>query len=648
MKAKLKFSKKSLTLLTVIALLLVAAVISAVLIIGRLSEKRDYDNKYETAMVYYIGGDYDGAIAMLGEARRISDTEECALLLARSYAAKDDYPAAVAVLEGWLRGGDSPEADRLLTEYRDKLSEEGGGESVEIAGQNVAPDVKSLIIRNTDVSPADMTAIGGLSSLTSLTVEGCEIADISALSGLSELTSLILSGNAISDLSPLADLSNLRTLYLDKNPITDFSPLYGLGRLTLLSIKEIEITQSQLKDLEEALPLCGIQSEEALSEAVEISLGGVTFMSDVTELDLSGKGIDDISVLSQCTALTTLNLKNNSVSDLTALVDLPNLTWLCIWNNKVTDLSPLMGLTGLQYLDADGNKITKIAALTELTELTELYLNGNPLKNVSPLLGLAKLEKLGLKNTGLDDGDLTALAALTGLRELSIDDNGDLTGDAVDKLKLALPGCSVSHSELVYRIKLGSGEYKSTDATVDASGKSVKDITDVTRFRNLTALLLNNNKISDISPLYTLSGLEVLELSGNGVSDIGPLKNHTKLRVLDLMKNKIKDITALGSCTALTELHLSYNAELSDISALSACTGLTQLSLDYTAVTDLTALSELKKLVTLSLDGCAVTDPSPLYSLSGLRTLYIGGSGLTEAQIAELSVALPKCEIYGQ
>ena len=56
----------------------------------------------------------------------------------------------------------------------------------------------------------------------------------------------------------------------------------------------------------------------------DISFGGATFKSDVTELDLSGMGLRDISALSSCKELKRLNLSNNEISDLSPLMLLHN------------------------------------------------------------------------------------------------------------------------------------------------------------------------------------------------------------------------------------------------------------------------------------------------------------------------------------
>ena len=76
------------------------------------------------------------------------------------------------------------------------------------------------------------------------------------------------------------------------------------------------MTPEQLAELTQELPGCTIYSEGEPGSAMDISIGGVTFSSDITELDLSGKGLNEISALSACKNLVKLNISDNNISDL--------------------------------------------------------------------------------------------------------------------------------------------------------------------------------------------------------------------------------------------------------------------------------------------------------------------------------------------
>jgi len=98
----------------------------------------------------------------------------------------------------------------------------------------------------------DISVLGGLKQLKSLSLNNCLISDISILKGLTNLTQLYLGSNNISDISSLKDLINLRSLILSNNKITDISSLSGLVNLSNLQIENNQITNiSYLKNLKD-------------------------------------------------------------------------------------------------------------------------------------------------------------------------------------------------------------------------------------------------------------------------------------------------------------------------------------------------------------------------------------------------------------
>src|SRR5581483_1986009 len=69
---------------------------------------------------------------------------------------------------------------------------------------------------------------------------------------------------------------------------------------------------------------------------------------------------------------------------------------------------------------------------------------------------------------------------------------------------------------------------------LDASGKSIKDLTGLEKCRNLASIKLSNNQIADLSALKELKNLQSLDLAGNRIADITPLKGLSKLQYIEL------------------------------------------------------------------------------------------------------------------
>ena len=642
-----RMDRKTLILTIVGALLVIAIIIIAIVLMQR-SSSGSYQANYEAAMEHYIAGEYSDAIDKATLAYNEDATEEALLVIARSYAALGNYQSAISALESWINeNGSGSEAGSLLEQYRELANQQGSEDTVTIAGQEVALDEDTLVISGTSLTSDDLTALASLDNLTNLSLNSCSLSDISALAALTQLTSLSLENNSITDLSALSGLRSLTALYLSGNPdIESLEPLYQLDSLTTLDIRGREITDEELQALEDELPGCTILTDDPKETVTEITLGGFTFRSDVTELNLANCGITDISALAACTNLESLNLSGNSISSISVLAGMPSLKTLDISGNQISSISPLMALTQLESLNAANNSISNIAALSEHTALKTLTLDGNPLESLNTLSGLTGLETLSLRETGLDDTDLTALHSLTGLKSLDLGGNTGISSSAADALIAALPNCDVQVPSEIYSVTLGGQSFAADSTYVDASGLGITSLSGVEHFTAIQVFVLDDNPGLDITNLSTLLTLQSLELSRCELTDVSSLSGLNQLRTLSLMQNNLTDISPLRHLTGLTELHLSLNENLSDISALSSLTSLTTLSLNGTAVTSLSAISNLTSLETLDIEGCQISDLTSIYGLKNLRTLYAAGCGLTQQQITELGNALPGCTIY--
>ncbi len=549
-----KRKKKLITICVAIAAAL-AVMLAVVLALKSGGTEKEYDSAFLQAQEYYYDGDYDKALSRLREAMEIKKTDECLLLMSRCYEAKYDYVNAIAILESSTSGDEKikNEIERLKKAKEDYDS----GKIVVIFGEQYDVETTVLDLSGKGAGSAALKDIEKLSELTSLKLSDNKISDINFLSSLKKLTTLDLSKNEISDISPLKGLTSLRTLHLDGNEIKDFSPLYELDSLSMLTIGDMDISQSQLKKLKEELPECIVYSDDAKEDVIEIKLGGKTFKSDVTELDLSGCDVHDITLLSVCTKLTKLDLSDNAVSDISALVDLPLLTELDLSNNRISDISPLMSLPKLEYLNLSGNRIRSLAALQDISALTELNVSGNELGSIAAIGRLTGLKTLWLDDIGLTDADLEELYGLKSLKKLSIKDNAELSEAAVVTLQKKLSGCTISHSELRREIVLGGKSFACDAETVEANGLGLSDISAVSGFSNVKHLDLSDNSISRLAPLAQLKTLETLDLSNNLISDVSALGSLTGLKQLWISGNNISVATLQALRAALPDCYIS-------------------------------------------------------------------------------------------
>lgn len=488
--------KKKIHKRLIVAGICLAVVLAACLIIGMTMRSSrvsgEYTLAFEKAQSYYNDGDYDAALEWLRQALAVEKTDECLLLMSKCYEAKYDFVNAIAILESSKSKKDTFKSriERLKKNQADYES----GKIIVIAGKAYDVETTELDLSGKSLRSGRLDQLGRLTELTTLKLANNQITTLEFLAPLKKLVTLDLSENEIEDISTLARLTELRTLHLDKNAIKDFSPLYELKNLATLTICDMELKDTQLKELKEALPDCLIFSDEAKSEAVEIKLGGKTFKSDVTELDLHGCKINDVSVLSVCTKLTSLDLSDNFIKDISPLMDIPGLTSLDLSDNYISDIRPLMGMVSLTELKLGSNEISSITALSELKQLKTLQLEKNKLADVSPL---GKLENL---------------------KTLDLTDNEDLTKKAVDELQQCLPKCKITSNALNI-IELGGKSFSAESEIVDASELGLTDISAITGFTKLKTLDLRGNAIGDLSPLYGMSTLTTLKLSPETVSE---------------------------------------------------------------------------------------------------------------------------------
>lgn len=88
-----------------------------------------------------------------------------------------------------------------------------------------------------------------------------------------------------------------------------------------------------------------------------------------------------------------------------------SITELDLGGTELTDLTPLAGLSRLQELDLNGTQVTDVSPLSGLSGLQWLYLGGTRVSDVSPLSELSGLQMLWV-DKGVDTGPLAGIEGL--------------------------------------------------------------------------------------------------------------------------------------------------------------------------------------------------------------------------------------------
>ena len=154
--------------------------------------------------------------------------------------------------------------------------------------------------------------------------------------------------------------------------------------------------------------------------------GGIRSLKDLAKLKnlrnlfIALQDVGDISVLSELTDLAYVDLRHNPIEDVTPLAALSGLRELCVYDTHVSDLSALAACPLLQNIDAGNARITSITAFAGIRSLMSLSVRQTTVETISGIEEFTYLEQIGL--SGVSDGDLTPLMALSWLKEAHFDE----------------------------------------------------------------------------------------------------------------------------------------------------------------------------------------------------------------------------------
>ena len=263
-------------------------------------------------------------------------------------------------------------------------------------------NLKRLNLSNNKIS--DLYSVMNLPQLQELNVSNNVIGDMRPLMGLNNLSIVLASGNRVGATAAFGAMKNVKVLDLSNNPIGDFSGLEKMDNIQRLNIANTGLDDKGLESLSELYTLqkLDIQDNPKLSgeavDALKVKIGTCTVLhselyylasfdeikikSDVSTLDLSTRGISDISSITKMPNLQSVNLSANNIENIYMMQFCPsklNIKKLDLSGNKIIDISPLGALSNLEELNLARNNISNPAKLINLKNLKTLDLSGNPI-----------------------------------------------------------------------------------------------------------------------------------------------------------------------------------------------------------------------------------------------------------------------------
>ncbi len=164
-----------------------------------------------------------------------------------------------------------------------------------------------------------------------------------------------------------------------------------------------------------------------LADAVRSALGLppgdilATDMLALTELDISGKDIDNITGLEYALNLGKLVMNSPQLdppSGMEILSTLTNLWELEIRYHNLTSLPDLTGLPLLRNLYLQGDQINSLQQFAGMPALIQFSVSGSGLSDLSPLAGITTLGSVQFFDSALED--LSPLAGLPHLTSLGV------------------------------------------------------------------------------------------------------------------------------------------------------------------------------------------------------------------------------------
>ncbi|WP_201918622.1 T9SS type A sorting domain-containing protein [Aquimarina mytili] len=306
-------------------------------------------------------------------------------------------------------------------------------------------------------------------------------------------------------------------------------------------------------------------------------------ISSLNSLDISNKGISDLTGIEDFTALKSLNCSSNNIVNRLDLRNNSNLTEIICVNNQIDSLF-VNDNYSIQTLDISSNQFSEIE-IDLFTNLEKFSCNDNQFTDLD-LRANSRLTEIScaanqLVTLRVNNGNNDNLVVFNTLNNpelacIEIDDINTIGASwQKDDTSSYAENCYYNQTfipddgfeQAIIDLGLDSGsldDYVPTAgisalSTLDISGNDISDLTGIQDFTNLTSLNCRNNLLTDVDISNNIL-LERLQCSGNLITSIESedIILNTLLTYIDVSDNKLTTID-ISANPALIELNCTLN-----------------------------------------------------------------------------------------
>ncbi|WP_235607475.1 leucine-rich repeat domain-containing protein, partial [Bacillus cereus] len=258
----------------------------------------------------------------------------------------------------------------------------------------------------------------------------------------------------------------------------------------------------------------------------------------------------------------------------------------------------------VEQQDESGNVI--------LDKQLQKYINKYNLDRDNVDAPITKKDLLQIKTLSIYSGkgirEITGLEYMTNLEKLTLRESNVKDISAISKLR-----------DLKY---------------VDLTSNSIESIHPIEQLENINMLFLRDNKISDLTPLSKMKKIKTLDLIGNNIKDIQPLFTLSTMKQLYLANNQISDLTGIDRLNNVKLLWIGNN-KINNVEPISKISNLIELEISDSEIKDISPLSQLGNLQVLNLEENYISDISPLSTLTNLYKINLGANEISDVRPVE-------------